>query len=158
VPLGKKGNGMISKILVPTDGSKAAQKAARYAVDLALQLKASLIILCVVDKSLLMSQTVPVRKTARHAIEPIEDYLIEAAHGYAGAIKNLCDQQGVSSKTVITEGHPVEKIVKEAERAKADLIIMGSHGKSLLTAAVLGSITYGVIHRETKIPVLIVRR
>jgi nucleotide-binding universal stress UspA family protein len=157
-PLGKKGNGMISKILVPTDGSKTAQKAARYAVELALQLKASLIILCVVDKSLLMSQTVPARRTARHIIEPIEDYLREAAHGYAGAIKNLCDQQGVSSKTVITEGHPVEKIVKEAEKAKANLIIMGSHGKSILTAAVLGSVTYGVIHRDTKIPVLIVRR
>ena len=52
-----EGSGMISKILVPTDRSKTAQKAARYAVELALQLKASLIILCVVDKSLLMSQT-----------------------------------------------------------------------------------------------------
>jgi nucleotide-binding universal stress UspA family protein len=116
--LEKKGMGMISKILVPTDGSKAAQKAAHYAVELALQLKASLIILCVVDKSLLMSQTVPARKTARHVIEPIEDYLREAAHGYAGAIKNLCDQQGVSSKTVITEGHPVEKIVKKLRRLR----------------------------------------
>ena len=84
---------MISKILVPTDGSKTAQKAARYAVDLAQQLKASLIILCVVDRSLLMSQIVPAGKTARHVIEPIEDYLREAAHGYAGAIKILCDQR-----------------------------------------------------------------
>jgi len=60
-------------------------------------------------------------------------------------------------KTVITSGHPVEVIVKEAERAKADLIIIGSHGKSALAAAVLGSVTYGVIHKDTKIPVLIVR-
>ena len=58
----------------------------------------------------------------------------------------------------ITAGHPVEDIVKEASRAKANLIIMGSHGKSALAAAVLGSVTYGVIHKETKIPVLIVRR
>jgi nucleotide-binding universal stress UspA family protein len=149
---------MISKILVPTDGSKVAQKAARYAVDLARQLKASLLIHCVVDKTLMMSQTVPAGKTARHVIEPIEDYLRESAEVYTGAIKKLCDKNKVRSKTVITEGHPVEEIVKEAEKAKVNLIIIGSHGKSALRAAILGSVTYGVIHKDSKIPILIVRR
>ena len=155
---GIKGGYMISKILVPTDGSKAAQKAAMYAVDLAKQLKASVIVLSVIDKRSFMGQTVPARKTSRHVIAPIEDYLREAAEGYAGEIKKLCDKKGVQANTVIAAGHPVEDIVKEASRAKADLIIMGSHGKGALAAAVLGSITYGVIHKETKIPVLIVRR
>jgi len=149
---------MISKILVPTDGSKTAQKAAMYALSLAKQLKASVIVLSVIDKRSFMGQTVPAGKTSRHVIEPIEDYLREAAEGYAGEIKKLCDKNGVQSKTVITAGHPVEGIVKEAARAKANLIIMGSHGKSPLAVAVLGSVTYGVIHKETKIPVLIVRR
>jgi nucleotide-binding universal stress UspA family protein len=88
----------------------------------------------------------------------VEDYLREAAEGYAGEIEKLCAKNGVRSKTVITAGHPVEGIVKEAARAKVNLIIMGSHGKSALAAAVLGGIAYGVIHKETKIPVLIVRR
>jgi nucleotide-binding universal stress UspA family protein len=149
---------MISKLLVPTDGSRAAQKAAMYAVDLAKQLNASVIVLSVIDKRSFMGQTVPARETARHVIEPIEDYLREAAEGYAGEVRKLCDKNGVKSKTVITAGHPVEDIVKEALRAKANLIIMGSHGKSALAAAVLGSVTYGVIHKETKIPVLIVRK
>jgi nucleotide-binding universal stress UspA family protein len=149
---------MISKILVPTDGSNAAQKAARYAVDLAKQLKASVIVLSVIDKRSFMGQTVPAGKTSRHLIEPIEDYLREAAEAYAVEIKKLCDKNRVRSKIVITSGHPVEDIVKEAARAKVNLIIMGSHGKSALAAAVLGSVTYGVIHKETKIPVLIVRR
>ena len=149
---------MISKLLVPTDGSKAAQKAALYAVDLAKQLKASVVVLSVIDKRSFAGQTVPSTKTARHVIEPIEDYLREAAEGYTGEIEKLCDKNGVQSKTVITAGHPVEDIVKEASRVKANLIIMGSHGKSALAAAVLGSVTYGVIHKETKIPVLIVKR
>ncbi len=152
------GGRMISKILVPTDGSKTAQKAAMYAVDLAVQSKASVIVLSVIDKRSFTGQTVPAGKTSRHVIEPIEDYLREAAQGYVGEIKKLCDKHGVPSKTVITSGHPVESIVKEAARAKADLIIIGSHGKSALAAAVLGSITYGVIHKDAKIPVLIVRR
>jgi nucleotide-binding universal stress UspA family protein len=149
---------MISKILVPTDGSKAAQKAARYAVDLATQLKASIIVLSVIDKRSFTGQTIPSRQTARHVMEPIEDYLREAAEGYTGEIRMLCDKNGVQSKTVITAGHPVEDILKEASKAKANLIIMGSHGKSALAVAMLGSVTYGVIHKETKIPVLIVRR
>ena len=149
---------MISKILVPTDGSRTAQKAAMYAVDLAKQLKASVIVLSVIDKRSFMGHTVPAGKTSRHVMEPIEDYLREAAKGYAGEIKRLCDKNGVSSKTVIAAGHPVEGIVKEASRAKVNLIIMGSHGKSALAIAVLGSVTYGVMHNETKIPILIVRR
>jgi nucleotide-binding universal stress UspA family protein len=35
---------------------------------------------------------------------------------------------------------------------------MGSHGQSALVAAALGSVTYGVIHKDTAIPVLVVRR
>ena len=149
---------MISKILVPTDGSKAAQKAARYAVDLAKQLKASITVLSVIDKRSFIGQTVPAAGTARHVIEPIEDYLREAAEGYAGGIKKLCDEKGLQPKTVITAGHPVEEIVKEAEKSGADLIVMGSHGRSALGAAVLGSVAYGVIHKDTKIPALVVKR
>jgi nucleotide-binding universal stress UspA family protein len=151
------GGCMISKILVPSDGSKTAQRAAGYAIDLAKQLKASIIVLSVIDKRSLIAQTVSALETARHTIEPIEDYLREAAEGYAGEIKKLCDKSGVASKISIQMGHPVEEIVKEAKRSKADLIIMGSHGRSALSATVLGSVSYGVIHKDTSIPILIVR-
>jgi len=149
---------MISKILVPSDGSKTAQRAAGYAVDLAKQLKASIIILSVIDKRSFTAQTVPASETPRHTIEPIEDYLREAAEGYAGEIKKLCDKSGVASKVSIKMGHPVEEIVKEAKRSKANLIVMGSHGRSALSATVLGSVSYGVIHNDASIPILIVRR
>lgn len=149
---------MISKILVPSDGSKTAQRAAGYAVDLAKQLKASIIILSVIDKRSFTAQTVPASETPRHTIEPIEDYLREAAEGYAGEIKKLCDKSGVASKVSIKMGHPVEEIVKAAKRSKANFIVMGSHGRSALSATVLGSVSYGVIHNDASIPILIVRR
>jgi len=149
---------MISKILVPTDGSEVAHMAARYGVDLAKQLKASVIVLSVIDQRSYMGQTVPAAKTAMHVIEPIEDYLREAAEAYAGEVKEWCEKSGVQSKTVITSGHPVEEILKEAEKSKAVLIVMGSHGRSALAAAFLGSVAYGVIHKDTKIPVLVVKR
>ena len=148
---------MISKILVPTDGSKTAQKAGTYAVGLAKQLHASIIVLSVMDKRLLVSRTVPVGRSQPGVAESIDDYLREAAETYTGEIKELCEKKGVQSKAVIKTGHPVEEIVKEAEKSKADLIIMGSHGQSALVAATLGSVTYGVIHKDTKIPILVVK-
>jgi nucleotide-binding universal stress UspA family protein len=148
---------MISKILIPSDGSKTAKRASVYAVDLAKQLKASIIILSVIDQRSLIAKTVSASDTARHTIEPIEDYLKEAAEGYAGEIKKLCDKSDVASTISIKMGHPVNEIVKEAKRSKADLIVMGSHGRSALSAAVLGSVSYGVIHNDKSINVLIVR-
>ncbi len=149
---------MISTILVPTDGSKTSQKAGIYAVDLAKQLDASIIVISVMDKRLLASRTVSVGRSQPGVAESIDDYLREAAERYAGGIKKLCEQKGVQSKTVIKSGHPVEEIVKEAVKSKANLIIMGTHGQSALAAAALGSVTYGVIHKDAEIPILLVRR
>jgi len=149
---------MISKILIPTDGSQTAQKAVQYAIELARQLNASVIILSVVDNRSLIAQTVPAEDTPLHVIEPIEDYLRQAAEGYAEEINQMCHSSGIKSETVIRTGHPVENILKEAEKSKANLIVMGSHGRSALAVALLGSVAYGVIHNEADVPVLIVRR
>jgi universal stress protein A len=149
---------MISNILVPTDGSEAAQKAAKYAIDLAKQLKCSIIVLSVIDDRSLMAQTISAQENVRHIIEPIEQYLREAADEYAREIKEICDKEGVRSKILVTSGHPAEEIMKEADSSNTDLIVMGSHGRSAVAAAFLGSVTYSIIHKETKIPVLIVKR
>ena len=82
---------MISKILVPTDGSETAQKAARYAIDLAMQLKCSIIVLSIVDNRSLIAQTIPPQENARHIIEPVEDYLRGAAEAYAREIKKMVE-------------------------------------------------------------------
>jgi len=148
---------MISKILVPTDGSKTSYKAARYAVDLAKKLRVPIVALSVIDKRAFMAQTVPASKATRHIIEPIEDYLQEAAESYVGKIKKMCGQKGVASKTSVKWGSPVEEIEKAAKSSKANLIVMGSRGRSALSATVLGSVSYGVIQNTKGTPVLIIR-
>jgi len=149
---------MISKILVPTDGSATARKAVEYASGLAKQTGASLILLSVIDRSLFMSKAIPSVVAPAHLAEPVEDYLKQAAEAYLEEAERLCERKGIKSRKVIMTGHPVEEIIKEAERSKVDLIVIGSHGMSALKAALLGSVTFGVIHKDTKIPVLVVRR
>jgi nucleotide-binding universal stress UspA family protein len=149
---------MISKILVPIDGSKMSHKAANYAVELAKQTGASLTLLSVIDKRFVVDQAVSASASPTHLKESVEDYLQQSAQSSTDEIAKVCKRNRVQYKATIRTGHPVEEIVNEATKSKVDLIVMGSHGKSALKAAVLGSVTYGVMHKDTKIPVLIVRR
>ena len=70
----------------------------------------------------------------------------------------MCEKNGVQSKTVIAAGHPVEEIVKEAEKSRQISLLWVLTGRSALGAAVLGSVADGVIHKDTKIPALVVKR
>jgi nucleotide-binding universal stress UspA family protein len=148
---------MISKILVPVDGSDTAKNAAKYAIEIAKQFKASIIILNVIEKHPLIGKKVDSPEQVQHTIEPISYYLKEAAGQFTGEIKELCDESKIASEVFIKTGHPVTEIVREAKRSKADLIVMGSHGKNALSAAVLGSVSYGVIHHANNIHILIAR-
>ncbi len=147
---------MISTILVPTDGSKASEKAVESAIDLAKNLNALLIILSIIDLRALYSIGETAVPMAVSTTE-IESYLEKAAERYVEGATKLCRENGVRSKASIARGHPVEEIVKEARHAKADLIVMGSHGRSALAATILGSVAYGVIHKDFKIPVMVVK-
>ncbi len=150
---------MISKILVATDGSEVAVKAVKFGIDLAKQLGAEIILLSVVEKGPPLSPPIPGEVTPTSIEEPPEDFLKEAAELSLEEGKKLGDTKGVQLKKVIRAGDPVEEIIKEAEESKAKLIVMGSHGKSALGAALLGSVTNGVIYnKDTQIPALVVRR
>jgi nucleotide-binding universal stress UspA family protein len=149
---------MITKILVPTDGSKPARKSVEYAVEFARQTGATIVLLSVVDKSAYIPQAIPPGAIPSRVAEPLEDYLTHAAESYLEDAKKICIEGGVPSKRVIRYGHPVEGIIKEAQKSKVDLILIGSHGRSALKAAVLGSIAFGVISKESTVPVLVVRK
>ena len=149
---------MVKKILVPIDGSGTSGKAVKYAADLAKQTGAAITLLSVIDSSAYVARSIPAVAAPLHVIEPIEDYLRQAATAYIDAAKKICRSKKVRAKSVTRSGHPVEEILKEAKLSRVDLIVMGSHGRSALGAALVGSVTFGVIHRETTFPVLVVRR
>lgn len=148
---------MISKILVATDGSKPATQSLQYAVKFAKKIGAALAVLTVIDKNVFIRQTVPSSPKSGKVVESIEDYMKRAAESYLQKAEKICAKHGVSARTLIRTGHPVEEIIREAKRLKVDLIILGSHGKSAITAAVVGSVTFGVINRVKKMPILVVR-
>jgi nucleotide-binding universal stress UspA family protein len=154
----RKEEKMISRILVPTDGSETAAKAVKYAADLALKVGAEVILLGVIENNFYAVPSMPGAVVPNHLIEPVEEYIRTALTGMLAETENVYKQCGIPVKTVIRSGYPVEEILREAEKSKADLIVIGSHGKSALKAALLGSVTFGVIHKDSKVPVLVVRK
>ncbi len=150
---------MLNKILAATDGSKTARKAALYAYDLAALTGGTVMLLTVIDREVIVGKpAMPADATPRHIVEPLEDYLREAAETDMKEIETHGAAKGIVTTMSTRYGHPVEEIVAEAKRAGADLIVMGSHGKSTLSAALLGSVTFGVVHRSVHVPVLIIPR
>ena len=148
----------INKILVGTDGSKVARKAVSYAVELARQLDASVILLEVIDLvNLVAAGANPAMMPSKIMMET-KDLLNHAASTRLDQIVTDFKKRGLRIRKIVRSGSAVDEIVKEAKKSKADLIVLGSHGRSALKAAVLGSVAYGVIHRDTGVPVLIVRQ
>jgi len=71
-------------------------------------------------------------------------------------IKKKFEHVGIKANNIVRSGHPAEEILKEAKRSKAGLIVMGSRGKGAI-GAVLGSVTFGVLHGRSRTAVLVVR-
>jgi len=149
--------GPIKNILVAVDGSKISQKAAVYAVELAKKLGTAVTLVSVIDNTPYTGRTtIPAAATPIHLTEPVEDYLRRAAAAYMAQAEKLFKNKAIPAKSVTRTGSPAEEIIKESRRSKADLIVIGSHGKSAVNAAILGSVAFGVVHRS-RIPVFIVR-
>lgn len=146
---------MISKILVPTDGSERAERAGEYAISLAKQTNASVIFLSVVDEEAIKQASRIADAGILARLEKVVEDYNKAAEEYVGKLKKKAYRK-VKSEAVVRAGLAADEIIKEAEESKADLIVMGSHGRNALASAVLGSVALKVIHKS-KIPVLVVR-
>jgi nucleotide-binding universal stress UspA family protein len=147
---------MYRRILVPVDGSATSMQGLREAVRLAADQSARLHVLNVVDELILaqsldafgMSNTGDLieglREAGRKALA--EATALTRRHGVKADIRML------DSRTL----RVCDVIVGEAKKWRADLIVMGTHGKRGLTRMLLGSDAEGVL-RNTPVPVLLVR-
>ncbi len=64
-------------------------------------------------------------------------------------------EDGVNAHALLVQGPTSEKLLEEAERLDAEMIVMGSHGHGAIYHVLLGSVSEGVI-KGARCPVLIV--
>ncbi len=145
------------RFLVPIDFSEYAERALDYAIDLAKQLGARLTLLHVVSAHIMpelpltideTTETVPegyMRELEKRAQQGLEQYLKRA------------QDAGVTGDVVVVHGIPFQSIIDTAKDRNADLIVMGTHGRTGLKHVLLGSVAEKVV-RFAPCPVLVTRQ
>lgn len=136
----------VHRILVPMDFSDCAGDALEYATLMATQFKAKVILVHVIEaQGLTGGFTLSVHERD-HALEAVGGKLL------ADAAAPL-EASGVGVTKEVRKGVPYEEILKGAEEHAADLIVMGTNGRTGLERLVLGSVAEKVV-RLGKCPVL----
>lgn len=156
---------MFKRILVPLDGSRFASRSLKYAQELAQPLKAEVILLQVVKPAIPVAGASGVEagmqspSSARIAVEiALNEDKRNVSHAgrYLSRKSRELKAQGIQASHKVVVGDPAETIMAYAKKAKADLIIMTTHGKSGIIRAVMGSVADEVVRKSGK-PVLVAR-
>ena len=135
----------LKTILVATDFGEAAEAALAYGRALARMFGGTLHLLHVTDNQFLR----PMAANPHHAEEAIRRRLNERLSDQ--------DRRGLDADvTLETSDSPADAIVEYAGRIAADLIVMGTHGRTGLDRLLTGSVAEHVV-RMAPCPVLTVR-
>jgi nucleotide-binding universal stress UspA family protein len=142
---------MYSKILVPLDGSKTAEKVLPYARYLASRFKIPIELLAVVDIAEIASQ---IASEKPRFLDTFFDDAMQRFTSYLSTFATSFDDADV--KYSVERGKAEETIVERAATDKATLIAMATHGRSGLNRFLLGSVAEKVL-RGTVNPLLLIR-
>ncbi|WP_276259361.1 universal stress protein [Haloglomus litoreum] len=136
---------MYDTILVPTDGSEAATAALDHAADLADEHDAEVHLLYVTE-----SPAIAPTPAAGGVLEALERHGEEIVDEAAERLRNR------RVHTAVARGSPHRAILDYAASNDVDLVVMGTHGRTGLSHALLGSVAERVV-RLSPVPVLTVR-
>ncbi|WP_276300742.1 universal stress protein [Halorussus lipolyticus] len=141
---------MYDTLLVPTDGSEHAERAAEHALNVARVFDATVHLVNVVDV-----QDAGGLFSAGGVDEAFIEQLEDDARETISAVEALADP-GDDVQTAVVRGKPAEGILDYADENDADLVFMGTHGRTGLNRYVTGSVTERVV-RLADMPVFTVR-
>ncbi|MBN1167938.1 MAG: universal stress protein [Methanospirillaceae archaeon] len=141
---------MYNTILVAIDGSQISENAFLAAVEHARAYKADLHAIYVVETGLFVD--VPIDSN----LEMMYSILKREGNTILEKITDIAEKKGVTVTTHFEQGHAGNAIINTAEKISADLIVVGSQGKSNVDRLLLGSVSSFVIEHYSK-SVLVVR-
>ena len=142
-----------SNIVVATDGSKYSLAAASEAIGLAKRNSSALTIISVVPSELMTPVDIDFTVNQRELIA--EKEMLEAEKN-ARAVKEAAQKEGVAVKAFVMSGKPADAVIETAREKRADLIVLGSHGRTGIERLLMGSVAERVIVLAS-CPVLVVK-
>lgn len=141
------------RIVHPTDFSRASERAFRTAVDLAARGRGRLLLLHVVAAPAVTLEDSYL--TARTYLE-MEKGVEREARVRLQKLRQRAAKAGVKARMAVERGIAAEQIVRVARRNRADVIVLGTHGRTGLRRVLVGSVAERVVSLAT-CPVLTVR-
>jgi nucleotide-binding universal stress UspA family protein len=141
----------IRKIIIATDFSDDAANATDYGFHLAKRLGAKVLLLHVVP----LGTYVTAATSAPLPAEAIDAIAAAARTNLSEQSKKLSKSTGVASEVLVVDGPPPATIADLAKAQSADLVVMGTRGKTGLKHVLLGSVAEHVV-RNSPVPVLVV--
>jgi nucleotide-binding universal stress UspA family protein len=138
----------ISNILVPTDFSACSDQALDYAIELASKLDARIHLLTVIGIPAYGMPELGVGVTASRIDSLVSDNQT--------ALDKVAHDHKLGTPTMVRVGDARDVILQTAEELKADLIVMGTHGRRGISRVLLGSVAEMIV-RTSPTPVLTVR-
>jgi nucleotide-binding universal stress UspA family protein len=145
---------VFTRIAVPVDGSDPSNAALRLALALAKDQGATLTLFHVVELNRIAA-IVGVGATTVDP-SPMFDAVREAGKSVLDDASQQCAAAGVQVVRTMLEGDTVGSLLDACRSCNAQLIVMGSHGRSGVVRALFGSVAEGVL-RHAPVPVLITR-
>ena len=143
-------------ILVPHDFSASANHATAIARDEAKVHGGTLVLLHVIELPYQLTPDAVIVPDETGAPISVKQYAIEKAEAHLDDIAGRLSRDGVTATGVVVIGTPVDEINRAAEDHKADLIVMGTHGRTGFRHLVAGSVAERVV-RSSNVPVLTIR-
>ncbi len=141
---------VFANILVAIDGSEASQRAFDRALDIAKRGNTTLHAAYIVETGLFSSLP------ADNTVEIMYNVLKTEGDNVLAKVQEQAKAAGVAVKTHLKFGHAGSEIISLADENKADLIVVGSHGKSQTDRLLIGSVsTFVVTH--SKVSTMVVR-
>lgn len=144
---------MYKTILVPLDGSERAETIFPHVEELAMHYEATVILMHVVELPMILAS--PYDALPSLTPEEIEQKMDEAAD-YLAKWEEKLKAREIDSRSVVEYGPVASRIIETAEREKADLIAMASHGRTGLPRVFYGSVAAAVLQRVDR-PLLLIR-
>jgi nucleotide-binding universal stress UspA family protein len=129
-------------IVVATDGSMASLAASSEAIGIAKRNGSKLTVLAVVPADIAMPTDVDFSAIER---DRLSDQEMQMAEKHAKAVKESAQKEGVDVHAFVMTGRPADAIIETAKEQNADLIVVGSHGRTGLTKLLMGSVAERVI-------------
>lgn len=132
----------LKNIVVATDGSAFSAAAASEAVAVAKRNGAVLTIVSVVPSEFMPPTDIELTMNQR---ELVADQEMKEAEKNAKTVKEAAQRENVSARAFVLSGRPSDAIIQTAQEQKADLIVLGSHGRTGVERLLMGSVAERVI-------------